>query len=55
MLAPYISMDDDFQLTFLGSLSEEEDKTSAPLGALSAAPTASKKRYRRISNLSQMR
>lgn len=55
MLAPYISMDDDFQLTFLSSLSEEEDKTSAPLSTLSTAPTASKKRYHRISNQPQIR
>ncbi|XP_023266086.1 hypoxia-inducible factor 3-alpha-like isoform X2 [Seriola lalandi dorsalis] len=29
MLAPYISMDDDFQLTFLSSLPEEADKASS--------------------------
>lgn len=45
MLAPYISMDDDFQLTFL-SLSEDEDKASDPLGGLSAALACSRKRYR---------
>lgn len=50
MLAPYISMDDDFQLTFLSSLSEEEDENSAPLSTLSAALTVSKKRYHRISS-----
>lgn len=44
MLAPYISMDDDFQLTFLGSLSEEEDKRSAPLRTLSAALAGNRKR-----------
>ncbi|XP_011607021.2 hypoxia inducible factor 1 subunit alpha, like isoform X3 [Takifugu rubripes] len=44
MLAPYISMDDDFQLTFLSSLSEEEDKRSAPLRTLSAALAANRKR-----------
>lgn len=55
MLAPYISMDDDFQLTFLSSLSEQEDKTSAPPSTLSTAPTASKKRYHRISIQSQIR
>lgn len=49
MLAPYISMDDDFQLTFLSSLSEKEDKNSTPLSTLSTALTASKKRYHRIS------
>lgn len=49
MLAPYISMDDDFQLTFLSSLSEEEDKNSAPLSTLSTAPTVNKKRYHTIS------
>lgn len=48
MLAPYISMDDDFQLTFLSSLSEEEDKKSAPLNTLSTALAVSKKRYHRI-------
>lgn len=31
MLAPYISMDDDFQLTFQSNLSEEEDKCSSSL------------------------
>lgn len=49
MLAPYISMDDDFQLTFLSSLSEDEDKHSAPLSTLSTALTVSNKRYHRIS------
>lgn len=44
MLAPYISMDDDFQLTFLSSLSEEEDKGPAPLRTLSAALAANRKR-----------
>lgn len=33
MLAPYISMDDDFQLTFLGSLPEEAEKASSKLSA----------------------
>lgn len=28
MLAPYISMDDDFQLTFLSSMTEEAEKPS---------------------------
>lgn len=44
MLAPYISMDDDFQLTFLGTLSEEEDKNPANLSPLSTALTANNKR-----------
>lgn len=42
MLAPYISMDDDFQLTFLSNLSEEEDKRSAPRHT--AALAANRKR-----------
>lgn len=48
MLAPYISMDDDFQLTVLSSLPEEADK---PLpswpepSSVSHAITASRKRY----------
>lgn len=29
MLAPYISMDDDFQLTFLSSMTEEAEKPSS--------------------------
>lgn len=31
MLAPYISMDDDFQLTFLSSFPEEADKPSSSI------------------------
>uniref|UniRef100_A0A3B4ZKF8 Hypoxia-inducible factor 1-alpha-like n=1 Tax=Stegastes partitus TaxID=144197 RepID=A0A3B4ZKF8_9TELE len=37
MLAPYISMDDDFQLTFLSSLPEAADKASASLCEPAAA------------------
>lgn len=33
MLAPYISMDDDFQLTFLGSLAEDAENPSSKLSA----------------------
>lgn len=47
MLAPYISMDDDFQLTFLSSLPEEADKPlSSPFesSAVKPAATASRKR-----------
>ncbi|XP_040903163.1 hypoxia inducible factor 1 subunit alpha, like isoform X2 [Toxotes jaculatrix] len=47
MLAPYISMDDDFQLTFLSSLPEEADKpssSSSEPSAPTAAATASRKR-----------
>lgn len=38
MLAPYISMDEDFQLTFLPQLPEAETQTAE------ASTTASKKR-----------
>lgn len=38
MLAPYISMDEDFQLTFLPQLPEEEPQTAE------VSTTASKKR-----------
>ncbi|XP_071352045.1 hypoxia inducible factor 1 subunit alpha, like isoform X2 [Trachinotus anak] len=41
MLAPYISMDDDFQLTFLSSLPEEADK---PPSSSSEPSTVSRKR-----------
>lgn len=45
MLAPYISMDDDFQLTFLSSLPEQADK---PLPSVKAAAAASRKRWERL-------
>lgn len=45
MLAPYISMDDDFQLTFLSSLPEEADKPSSEAPAVTPALTVSRKRY----------
>lgn len=48
MLAPYISMDDDFQLTFLSSLPEEEEKTPAIRSTLSTALAVSNKRCRII-------
>ncbi|XP_041796050.1 hypoxia inducible factor 1 subunit alpha, like isoform X2 [Chelmon rostratus] len=44
MLAPYISMDDDFQLTFLSSLPEEADKPSSEAPAVTPALTVSRKR-----------
>ncbi|XP_028276383.1 hypoxia inducible factor 1 subunit alpha, like [Parambassis ranga] len=44
MLAPYISMDDDFQLTFLSSLPEEADKPSPDPSALPPAMIMSRKR-----------
>lgn len=44
MLAPYISMDDDFQLTYHGSFSEETDKPSAEPSDLNPAITLSRKR-----------
>lgn len=40
MLAPYISMDDDFQLTFLSTLPEEADKPSPSLPDPSTVPPA---------------
>lgn len=50
LLAPYISMDDDFQLTFLSNLPEEGEKWSSPLSEPSSATPAvkeSRKRYDR--------
>ncbi|XP_076590866.1 hypoxia inducible factor 1 subunit alpha, like isoform X3 [Chaetodon auriga] len=44
MLAPYISMDDDFQLTFLSSLPEEADKPSSERSAVTPAVAVSRKR-----------
>ncbi|XP_069390213.1 hypoxia inducible factor 1 subunit alpha, like [Paralichthys olivaceus] len=44
MLAPYISMDDDFQLTAFSSLSEEVDKPSSEPSAVTPAATLSRKR-----------
>nr|XP_046245921.1 hypoxia inducible factor 1 subunit alpha, like isoform X2 [Scatophagus argus] len=47
MLAPYISMDDDFQLTFLSSLPEDADKpppSSSEASAVTPAVTVSRKR-----------
>ncbi|KAM9853606.1 LOW QUALITY PROTEIN: hypoxia-inducible factor 3-alpha-like [Aulostomus maculatus] len=47
MLAPYISMDDDFQLTFLSSLSEEHEKpppSSPRPSAVSPVISVSRKR-----------
>ncbi|MEQ2172250.1 hypothetical protein GOODEAATRI_019183, partial [Goodea atripinnis] len=47
MYAPYISMDDDFQLTFLSDLPEEADKPSTPLfesSDVTPAVTVSRKR-----------
>ncbi|XP_070825938.1 hypoxia inducible factor 1 subunit alpha, like [Chaetodon trifascialis] len=44
MLAPYISMDDDFQLTFLSSLPEHADKPSPERSAVTPAVAASRKR-----------
>ncbi|XP_078140076.1 hypoxia inducible factor 1 subunit alpha, like [Centroberyx gerrardi] len=38
MLAPYISMDDDFQLTFLGSLPEGADMPSSSSSSSSSSP-----------------
>lgn len=46
-LAPYISMDDDFQLTVLSSLPEEADKPSSERPAVTPAATVSRKRYDR--------
>uniref|UniRef100_A0A7N5ZV11 Hypoxia inducible factor 1 subunit alpha, like n=1 Tax=Anabas testudineus TaxID=64144 RepID=A0A7N5ZV11_ANATE len=47
MLAPYISMDDDFQLTFLSSLPEEADKPlSSSLEASAVKPAAAVSRKR---------
>lgn len=47
MLAPYISMDDDFQLTILSSLPEEDDKTSSSEPS-AVASAVSRKRYERL-------
>ncbi|KAM8769286.1 hypoxia inducible factor 1 subunit alpha, like isoform 2-T2 [Acanthopagrus schlegelii] len=47
LLAPYISMDDDFQLTFLSSLPEEGEKWSSPLSEPSSATPAVKERRKR--------
>ncbi|KAM7412591.1 hypothetical protein PAMA_020122 [Pampus argenteus] len=46
MLAPYISMDDDFQLTFLSSLSEETNRppSSSEPSALTSAVSVNRKR-----------
>ncbi|KAE8294944.1 Hypoxia-inducible factor 3-alpha [Larimichthys crocea] len=44
MLAPYISMDDDFQLTFLSGLPEESDKPSSESSAGTSAVPLSRKR-----------
>ncbi|KAI3353970.1 hypothetical protein L3Q82_018466, partial [Scortum barcoo] len=44
MLAPYISMDDDFQLTVLNSFSEEADKPSSEPLTVTSAVTVSRKR-----------
>lgn len=49
MLAPYISMDDDFQLTFLSNLPEETiNPPSSSSLMVSPAVTASRKRYNQI-------
>lgn len=48
MLAPYISMDDDFQLTFLSGLPEETDTTlpsSSELPHVAPEVPVSRKRY----------
>lgn len=54
MLAPYISMDDDFQLTVLSNLPEEANKlpsSSSESNAVTPAVTVSRKRYdRRITS-----
>uniref|UniRef100_A0A3Q3VUY3 Uncharacterized protein n=1 Tax=Mola mola TaxID=94237 RepID=A0A3Q3VUY3_MOLML len=52
MLAPYISMDDDFQLTFLSSLPEEGDNPPSSSPELSA--TVSRKRYDRPIHLNTL-
>lgn len=47
MLAPYISMDDDFQLTFLSALPEDADKPppfSFQSADMASVVTASRKR-----------
>ncbi|KAG8001767.1 Hypoxia-inducible factor 1-alpha, partial [Nibea albiflora] len=44
MLAPYISMDDDFQLTFLSGLPEESEKPSSEASAGTPAVPLSRKR-----------
>ncbi|KAG7478517.1 hypoxia-inducible factor 1-alpha-like [Solea senegalensis] len=44
MLAPYISMDDDFQLTFLSSLPEETNGPSSEPSVVSPAITLNRKR-----------
>uniref|UniRef100_A0A8C4H357 PAS domain-containing protein n=1 Tax=Dicentrarchus labrax TaxID=13489 RepID=A0A8C4H357_DICLA len=50
MLAPYISMDDDFQLTFLSSLPEEADKSSSSSFESSAVTPAVKVNRKRTHN-----
>ncbi|XP_035535487.1 hypoxia inducible factor 1 subunit alpha, like [Morone saxatilis] len=50
MLAPYISMDDDFQLTFLSSLPEEADKPSSSSFESSAVMPALKVNRKRTHN-----
>lgn len=45
MLAPYISMDDDFQLTFLSSLTEEANKPLSSSSELLAVAPVCRKRY----------
>lgn len=45
MLAPYISMDDDFQLTFLGGLTEEASKPPSSSSELLAVAPVCRKRY----------
>ncbi|XP_056296943.1 hypoxia inducible factor 1 subunit alpha, like isoform X1 [Pseudoliparis swirei] len=45
MLAPYISMDDDFQLTILSSLPEEDDKTSSSEPSAVASAVSRKRAY----------
>lgn len=47
LLAPYISMDDDFQLTFLSNLPEEGEKWSSPLSEPSPATPAVKESRKR--------
>ncbi|XP_068601373.1 hypoxia inducible factor 1 subunit alpha, like [Brachionichthys hirsutus] len=44
MLAPYISMDDDFQLTFLSSLPEKPSSSSSEPSTATQAVTGSRKR-----------
>lgn len=46
MLAPYISMDDDFQLTFLSSLPEDKPpSSSSELSTVTPVVTVRRKRY----------